>query len=68
MGSDTVPDFVARQQALQQQHVQKQIVDGIQSSGKSMSRMIVIFVAATLFLSLGFTALMMLRGFGLLGD
>jgi hypothetical protein len=63
-----VPDFVARQHVLQQQQMQKQIADGIQSTGKSMTRMITIFVAATLVLSLGFTALMMLRSFGLLGD
>ncbi len=63
-----VPDFVARQQALQQQQMQQRIVADVQSTGKNMSRMIMLFVAATLVLSLGFTAIMMLRGFGLLGD
>jgi len=73
--SQPVPDFVQRQSALQQQQfqaaAQRSVLEGVQSAqkmGSNISKIVTIFVAAILVITLGFTALTMMNAFGVFGN
>ena len=70
-----VPNFVERQRAAQQHQFQaqqqQQIMAHMQSAqqaGRSMQKMIFLFVGVILLVSLGFTAFTMARSMGVFGD
>jgi hypothetical protein len=73
--SQPVPDFVERQRALQQQQfqaaTQRSVLESVQSAqkmGSNISKIVTIFVAAILVVTLGFTALTMMNSFGVFGN